>query len=334
MTCFDALIGLKGYCDSPTSGLFLNQLGINREELDRMVNDDYDNGSAFFQDKTDIALAWAKSTINARFQDNYQTQSVIQNAVAGLRQQDKKSKAAETGYYVGLSLQLCDKRDYYKVEVSKIELFVNTTANVDVFVYDLVQNKLLDTITVECTAGEVSSAEVNKTYTSDGNTLNLLFAYDSDFASFNTQLADGGCTTCGTNMSLNYRGVVDVYMKKIASGADKINSNLRGLSHSGGMTIDFNVNCDHESWICNKKNLLALGILYKVAAEIQEYKLYNSRRLNHVMLEGDQDQIEALIEKYNTRADEELEKTLANMSVPQTQCFQCRRRSRHVTSLP
>ena len=78
-----------------------------------------------------------------------------------------------------IEVELCNLNSFVDFYLSELSVHVTSTGNVDVLVYDLFQNKLLDTITVAAIANEVVTVFPNKTYSSDRKNLNLIFVYDS-----------------------------------------------------------------------------------------------------------------------------------------------------------
>ena len=64
MACFDNLIGLKGSCGEsalPSDGLYLNTLGISREFIEDIINEDYADVDSFVLDKISLAQDQIKS---------------------------------------------------------------------------------------------------------------------------------------------------------------------------------------------------------------------------------------------------------------------------------
>jgi len=70
MACFDNLIGLKGSCSEsalPSDGLYLNTLGISREFIEDIINEDYADVDSFVLDKISLAQDQIKSDIYSKF---------------------------------------------------------------------------------------------------------------------------------------------------------------------------------------------------------------------------------------------------------------------------
>lgn len=333
MSCFDNLIGLDGVCDQPTSGLTLNQIGISRDELDKIANKDLPNGEALFVQKRDFALEWLKNNLNRNFDDNYQVQSFVKSETIGERNDNKISKPAETGNYVGINIELCDLTDYYEIHFPNGELFVDFAGVVPVVIIDLIQGKILDTINITTVAGEITPFTIEKSYQALRNTLNLFIGYDSSFASFDTTVTGSNSSACKWRGWYNVGNRARALAKKLPTGGTLIDSNLDGLGHTGGLTVNCTINCDHEGWICDKRNALAMPMLYKIGEEVMKYKLYNSRRNNSVT-DHEIAQTSANIERYADEASNALKQVLGSNLLPNTQCFKCRQVVKNVIVLP
>ena len=114
---------------------------------------------------------------------------------------------------------------------------MNTTGNVSVYVYDLIQNKLLDTITVAAVAGNISTYWANKTYTSYRKKMHLFIGYDSSaINSYQSTVSMETCADCGGGIQpYSCNRYVKVVGSKVASASSKILSNTTNMSETGGV---------------------------------------------------------------------------------------------------
>lgn len=82
--CFEKLLGLKG-CSvtEPTTGLYIDDLGINSTLLGQLITDQYVSGTQLFEDKR--AFAWRKisSDLLTRLQSTMKADTIIESKRIG-----------------------------------------------------------------------------------------------------------------------------------------------------------------------------------------------------------------------------------------------------------
>mgnify|MGYP001597488207 CR=1 FL=1 len=334
--CFDNIIALRGNCTdaTPTSGLYINDIGITVDELNALITKDYASGEALFDAKLSFALKNVTNAIHTHFGGKYLASSVLDGQRMGYFQDNLSLIAGTADTSKGIWVEFCNDNSYVDLFVSELSLQVNFTGNVDVKVYDLYQNKLLDTLTVPTVAGEISTIYPHKTYKSNRKHLQVIFVYDTTaVSSYKTYLKQGGCTNCGTgstysNSWLTARAVT------VLNADTKVRENLTQVGDTGGMSLIYGLSCNHSDWLCSHSNTIAMPVLYRTAAEIMEYGIHNSTRTNsNTMI--DYDKMKERMEYYETKFGETFDNILGNMKPPQDKkCFQCNERTRHAVVLP
>src|SRR6185369_7861854 len=77
---------------------------------------------------------------------------------------DNLKMIAGDGNLKGINIDLCNSESFLNLFISEMSLQVDKTGDVNILVYDLIQNKLLDTLTIACVANEVSTIYPAKEY--------------------------------------------------------------------------------------------------------------------------------------------------------------------------
>ncbi len=325
MACFDNLIGIE-YCESesPTSGKYLKDGGVSLNELNMIAGQDYKDGVEFGEGKIDFATQLITQDIFNHFGSKYKAVSLVDNGRIGFVSENMVSKDGANELR-GLELKLHNTSDFIHVYIKSVELFTDYTGNISVYIYDTFQNKILDTFTLASVADTVSSVDVNKYYGSSQKRLGLAILYNANgIGSYQTTVVNGGCNKCqqnnytSCNQFIKARGVYK-------DGSQVIESNLKGLGHTSGMSIQYTVECDHEAWICLHKKALAIPIIYKASAEILNYAMFQTERTNYETM--DKDQLKERRDFYELQYREYMDKLLQNMNVPNDNtCFICTQR--------
>lgn len=337
LECFEDIIGLRGSCATPSSasGLWIDDIGIELEELDSIINKAQEDSVSFFDNKRDFALKQIIALVHTHFSDKYKTNTILRSGRIGFGKENQEVVAAEATLK-GMEIELCNQTSFVDVFVSSLSLQVNFNGVVPVFVYDLFQNKLLDTINVTAVSGETITVYPNKTYKSNRKELDLIFVYDATaFSSVKTTITQGGCKTCGSGGSMvNLDQYLSARSISILSAASKIEDNLTAASDTGGLSINYTIQCNYDDWLCTVANSIALPILFKTGYEIMDYTVNNSLRLN-TSTTINIDDAKRRRDEYKARYEEAINTLLQNIKLPPDEkCFECRQKSKHAIILP
>ena len=337
LECFDDIIGLRGACDTPisNSGLWLDDIGIDLTELDSIINKTQVDSVDFFEKKRDFALKQIIALIHTHFSDKYKTNSALISGRIGFGKENQEVVAA-AATLKGIELELCNQDSFVDVYVSSMSLQVNTSGAVNVFVYDLFQNKLLDTIAITAVSGQTITVYPNKTYKSTRKELDIIFVYDaSAFSSVKTTVTIGGCKSCGDGGSMvNLNRYLSTRSVSILSADAKIVDNLTAASDTGGLSLVYSVQCNYDDWLCTIANSMALPVLFKTGYEIMDFAYNNSLRLNTTTTINWENLVKRR-DEYNLRFQDSIQSLLQNIKLPNDEkCFECRQKSKHRIILP
>lgn len=337
MECLSKLVGIKNTCGTPVShsNYWLDDVDITLSEVEKYIEKDQLSAIKFVESKIDFAARSVADMIHQNFAGKYVAASMLSNGRVGY-EQENKVVVATNNQRKGIILETCNINSHTKFYISRISLFTDFTGNIDVKIYDTIQGKLLDTITVAAVADQITYANVNKSYTSLQKRMKLAFIYDATgINSYTTYLSSNGCYDCaggyGTSKMSNY---VNTYSVTIPNASDEIAENFTTISETGGMAIHFNLSCDHENWLCDIGNVVGLPILYKAAAEIMRYATLQTMRFNS-RAGNDEERMKKRLDFYELRFRESMDSILPQIKIPTDPvCFECRDRIRSKVILP
>lgn len=333
MECFVDFIGVKGFCNAPTSGLFLNQEGVTSRFLNNIINEDYEDGEQLADEKVESAIGLVAQEVNNHFAGKINENSLVTSDRIGVNQKNKKLIPGAADTLKGIELEVCNESAFLDLYISEINLFVDFTGSVDVEFWDVVQSKLLATKTIEAIAGEIVTIYTDLTLKSPKKRLHLAIVYNTTTVnSYETLTGTTGCRSCGAKRKRRNQ-FVDIAGASLLSTSPKLESNITRSSDTAGLSICYSVNCSKTDWLCAIRNLLAIPVLYKSAILIYEYALYDSRRgTTEVMInETDmQNKLKLLEAKYN----DWMSNQLGNINLPQGICFKCNNLVARVHNVP
>lgn len=334
--CFDNLITLDGTCDGEPakSSVSMTALGITRSFLSEIITQDFESVEEFFDVKKDLAIQLVSQDIIARFADRYKTITVVDGFTTGKVNENKILVPAESKMK-GQLFERTESRSYLDCFVSEVSLYLDYTGDVDVIVYDVLQGLELDTITVPCEAGKISTVYPHKTYKSYNRKLQLAFIYDATgIDSFKTTLSSNSCTKCSPQYRIR-NSYENVYSVSIDLSADVLRKNFSFINETGGLIVTHSLQCNHTDWICAISNLLALPIAYKLAALCIEFGLLETPNTRANTTETNSELLKQRLDSAEFSYREKLDNILKSISVPQDPtCFECRSASRHKIVLP
>lgn len=329
--CFDSLIGLRDVCSPGNSCIMMNDLGISRSGIESIMTKDYKGAEDFFNKQLQHAIKEVTSTIHSNFSDKYIAGSILEGQRLGFEQDNLVSKPANNKYS-GIYIELLNSNSYLNFLTGELSLFVEYTGDVQVNVYDVITGNRIDVIVVPCVAGEISTVTINKVFKSKRKSLKLFFAYDTTgINSLKTLIKSGLC--CGKTTCRNQYVLAGAYY---SNNSTFTRSDLKSSDHTFGMSMVYSLSCNHTDWLCSHKNIIALPLAYRLAANITNFGLNvsPSERVN-TKVTINKEELKNNLLHYETKYSQTLNDILRNMNVPgDAKCFQCKSVNRTVLNLP
>lgn len=338
--CYQSLVGLKN-CDSPepSTGLYIDDLGINTTMLGQFITDQYTKGSELFDDK--LKFAWRKVTTDVlnRLSPNMKADTIIENRRVGQLQKDYTSIQTQTGSYAGIRLTITpNTKSFVELYISELSIAIaESTVNSNVLIFDLQTGKLLETI--DYLTGSVDQF-IGKAIPSKRRKLDLAVVWEFNENVPNMIPKKGHCYDCsGKLREAHICPFVDAIGVTLDWNGTAI-SNLANSKFTAGMSLQYNINCDRSAWLCSIGGLLAMPLAYATAVEIYNYALTvsPSQRVNTAVVINKGNDMEGMITARDLAAEQydiELKSLLQNMRLPDDpNCWSCRNASKYVTALP
>jgi hypothetical protein len=333
MDCFDNLIGIHRSCNEtePSSGLWIQDLeGINLSVANAATDNETISGITLIEEKITFAQNAIAATIRNQMASKVRAGSILQNDTVGFYRDNLRVVSAEAGKLKGIRVKITN-HSYLEFFLSRLFLKLEDAVTTNVYVYDLLSDTLLDTISITTVAKKATPVLVNKSYLTNKQRLHLFICYDSSVSdTYETTLNNASCSNCtGSDYSNKYISFSGCSMD---SSDQKIDSNLTSISGSNGMSLEYSLNCSIEPFICNMGNQLAWPLLHKVGAEIMK-ELIASRRLNSVVT-IDKATNEMLRDKFEAEYMASMSAILDNMKLPTDICFKCNQPVRKAVAIP
>lgn len=333
MDCYDNLIGIHNQCTPvvPSSGFYIQDLpGINLKVANAAIDGETKSGLTLIQEKMTFAQNVIVAHIKTQASSKLRATSILSNETVGYYKDNLVSVATESGKLKGIKIK-ANQFPYLEFFISKLYLKLSAAVTTNIYVYDLMNDTLLDTIPITTVAKTPTVVLLNKGYLTNKQRLHLFIGIDSDVAStYETNLMPSGCHSCNggvySNRYVSFSGA------SIGSAAQKIETNISSNSGTNGLSIEYSLNCSIEPFVCNMGNQIAWALLHKTGAEIMK-ELIVSRRLNSIV-NIDKGTNESLRDEYEAEYMASMSALLDNMKFPTDICFSCNSRIRKTVAIP
>ncbi len=331
MSCLSELIGIKKACTDiePLTGLYINDLpGMSLKLADSAANSEKVNGIKLIQDRIAFAEKYLSNDIRNFMQDRFVINSILEQATVGIYKEDNNI-IASSNKLRGIKI-IVREDPYLNINISRIGLRLNTAVDTDVLIYDLYKNELLYTIPISAVADQITYIDVNKKIPTNKQRRALFICIDAnvsdqyDASLYNSSV---GCMSCNQSQYLSYptSGTLDIALSKTES-------NFVAANSTGGLTIDYTIECDLDNYICSLDTTLAWPLLYKTGHLIMQ-ELEHSDQLNTIVMINSGKNKE-LAEYYDAEYIKSLNQITQNIKTPKDICFQCAPKIRKVVQIP
>lgn len=330
MECFNNLIQVKDLCNtsSPKSLIYLDDVGVSLNDIEAFITSQYPTALDYFNSRTDHAVREMTQFIYNFFQGNYLATSLVDSHRLGIYNGVQNIISGNT--YKGIQLNFNQADTFFKISISQVDILLAENATIDLEIWDLLENKLLFNQSVNCIAGETSKIYLHQSYKSQKKPLNIFIGYDAtNIDHYAFPIKNGLCCgklACSNNYLTSYGVEVN---------GSFYDENVKAISNTGGVSVIYDIACDHMSWLCSHAESLALPLAYKVAEIMVSDAIYNTsgeRATNHHTINIDQ--LKERHSFYLTKYTEIMQNWLSNMQLPNNRCFQCNTPTRHKIMLP
>lgn len=335
LTCLDGLVGVSHKCspDTPTSSLFIDEHdGISIELSDAAIDSETQSGIELLETKLKLAQNDLANDVRQWLLPRVQANSTLEQGRIGVIDNNRQlmTVSGKNGIKIDGNVS-----GYTALHIHTITLWIDAAEAVTVFLYDRNTGETLDTYSITTVANEPTSLAVNETYYTNKNRLEVALVAETTGSPYRMSVyQDGvrnGCRGCRGQRYYSNR-YISAYGTTIGSGDTPIDPNYSGLSHTGGLAVDYAFECSMDKYICNMRNLLATSLWYKAGEyTVRAYK--NSTRLNAFMRLYNDDH-EDLISYFRNQYQSSLQNMLDTMRLPDDICFSCNQRVYTKTNIP
>ena len=324
--CFDSIVTLREYCtpETPFSGTYLNDIGLNKKQIEDIITGDYANVRSLVEQTITIEAKAMAAEVYGYFSKAIKPKSLIENGHTGYPAKTKELLTA-SGDVVGIKIDLKNSANFMDIEVKQLSLYLGYTGNVTVQFIDLDTDEVLDSVVIATTSGDVIEQTVNRLFKSSKRPRTLFIGYDSTgIAPYRTIARESVC--CGNfGRSTPY---THIHGWNYTTG--------QSVQHTSGLGLIYSLACDQFGWLCPYSRILSLPLAYKVAAEIYRRGLMVSPSVrSNNTTNTNTDLMSANMNWHLSKYQETFSNIIRSVHLPNTSvCYQCDSPVRHAIILP
>jgi hypothetical protein len=331
MNCLSEIIGIKKACTDtePSSGLYVNDLpGMSLKIADSAANSEKINGITLIEDRINFASNYIVNDFRNFLQDKFILNSILENSKVGYYKDDNSIVAA-TNKLKGLRINVREE-PFININISRIGLRFDTSITTNILIYNLYTGELLYTLPITTVANEITYIDVNKTIATKRQRISLFVCIDASvsdhYAAYANQ-SNIGCSTCGAKKYIS-----TVSSGQIDPASSKTETNYVTSTSTGGLTVDYSIECDMLNYICSISRSLAWPLLYKTGHLIMQ-ELKHSQQLNTIVMinKAKNEELSTYYEQEYTKAMNQL---TSNLQIPKDICFQCAPKIKKINQIP
>lgn len=323
LACLRPLVGISPLCDTERSThvRYLDDLEhISIDLADAAMNSGHSSGLDLLQRKIDLAADAVAQDVRAFLRPRANLHSAVANDRAGLIQNNRRLADHDPTQQAGLKFY-SRYSQYFEFYIHTITAWFDATETITVNLYDLTTGQTLDTYTIDAVQDVPTQIVVNRGYFSNRNELEIALVAATTASPYHMAVymsRDKGCRGCDYAYGNQY---ISINGTSIAVGDAPIKQNASGINNSGGLSVDYSLQCSLDKFICNMGNLIATPMLYRAAEMVYREVRYNKSLAAIVRLYTDD--FDDLIEYSANQYKNGLKNVLDTMYLPNDSCFSC-----------
>jgi hypothetical protein len=322
-TCLTDLIFVPDGCTALPSGkTSLSQLpGFDINHADYLNDSQQLSGFEVMQDAVNRASDKIVSDFRSHMDIKGRFASVVDKGTIGFYDENKVTDAVKAGQYAGLEILVSDY-PYLKFNLNSVSVFFASGITDNLYIIDVIQGRIIDTIPFTSVAGQITNVLINKTYPTNGQDLHLMVAVDAGLSvAFDTWINPTNCASCSKGRRSRFSDLLFTRAVKTSKTGSLTDTALVGIGYTHGVSLNYSIECDDNTWLCQFSNRLRRAMLYASGVELMDEVLF-SDRLNNVTTINKEDANEKrslYVQYYNI----ELQQLLANLRLPNDRCYSC-----------
>jgi hypothetical protein len=315
--CLNNYIGvrqLEGYND-PDSGYYINDLqGISTQQLEDISDtEDHYEARLGWDDIYVRASRLLETDIKKALKKFFKRYSYIDNGITG--QLTDNTTLTQGNNYNGVRFNLGYQSKHLVLNISTFDIYLNSAATLDIFIYDLNTGKKLDEIAYSGVEG-LNTFRINKNY--------AVHRYSDIFVCYDA-------SEVSVLKMTEYKPLGFTNMVEVSKSSAVIDNNVSGADT--GISVTFNLECSVSNFVCQRIDSFKDAFLYKLGVEFCNERIYSDRVNRYTLM--DREEAEKLRVDFEAQYQDLIEAALKDLEVRESdECFECNKAVNYKMMLP
>ena len=301
ISCLVGYIGLKTIADSPTSGIFLNELpGITTEQFDLSRSQEIAAIAKEWESLENKAIRNFESDLKYHLRKYFKNHSVITSNTTGYI--NEKVLVGHGNVYSGVLIDLYNQSPNLKVSIENVKINLVSADTFNVKIFDANLGTELFTKEVDGVAG-LNTVKINKEF--------AVYDYNRIFVAYDT-------VTPYRMYDILAPWSVGSY--SVLTTSQVIIGNLN--PEATGLSVNYSVKCGIDEFVCNRLSLFQESFIYRLGLEFLRTSKY-SDRINRYTLLG-KERRDDMMADFTEQYKESIEAAFQDLKVDDDGiCFIC-----------
>ena len=338
--CLKDYIGIK-HCSqtsNPASNLYLNQLaGMSTELIDKIANSEQETFLGVWDDVQLRALP--------RFAQDFQMYLFEHSGVGFNKTLFTTDLITKPRNYHSLPIDLANLRGVYvylpisryvRFDLAKVQVYIKelpVDPNLTIRIFDLQNETELTAMPFVAVQG-INNIETNLTFELNSSAIELFIGIEANFETIQT--GSCGWHDCEEDCSVNYWGISHSERALVLPATYLLSNteiNYEAVALGGlngyGISLDSQVVCSIEPFLCENKAHLKYALMYLLGVEMLNQKLASNigSRINY-FTHGNLEQTKATRDMYEKEYVKAMKNAVRSLNIPDSGiCFACNENS-------
>ncbi len=315
--CLNNYIGvrqLEGYND-PDSGYYINDLqGLSTQQLEDISDtEDHYEARLGWDDIYARSSRLLETDIKTALKKYFKRYSFIENGITGQLTDNVSTTSGST--YNGWWFNMGYQSKNLVLNISSVDIYLNTASNFNIFIYDLNSGNKLDEIAYTGVVG-LNTFRVNKNYAVHRYS-NVYICYDASEVS--------------VLKMTEYKPLGFTQSVEVGKTLAVINDNVNGADT--GISVTFNLECSVSNFVCQRIDSFKDAFLYKLGVEFCNERIYSDRVNRYTLM--DREEAEKLKIEMELQYRELIDAALKDLKITESDdCFECNKAVNYKMMLP
>lgn len=319
LNCLQNKVSYRYGCEAPSDALLLNDLpGFTLSDTEWITTEERQTGTDVLNAAIRMGAEKVEEDVTAFLWPSVTPVDSWENKTVGDIRDNLVTKTGQASQYWGQRIRI-DQSPFLSLYVNSVSYFPTSTGSGTLKVFNVLTGVEMYSQAVNYTGQQINRFEIDKQFRVDGQIIDIVVVITADTSVYEVNAFNrGNCGSCSGRYLNTY---VWADMIKFDPLMPVIDKNLRSISHTGGMILNYNLRCDIADYTCGLSIGLKRAIWYAAGIAIMD-EIIMGKRINSLTT-VDKDDAIALRERYVSEYGNIMSRVTQTAKIPKNPCFFC-----------